>query len=441
MKNPEKSLSSSIEQQKNPEEIKELSISGVWNKFEKIFTSGIQSGKEILNILEESVTPDEENVLFIEARKIVDFYNSEINRTKDDARSEVASILGQTHEVIEHIPSSRLRSFALYNIPREIEKLMDEDERKKYEKYINLEHIKENSKEWKTYLADKIKENDVVLLGECHTFEGIEKKLFFEYLDKAKEKGVTDIGFEVEERFQEYFDRFMETGKFSETDDPKDYKKASEYQRLRLEWHRRHDEKSLKEYASFEVDHADNFLFSRHRFDEFYAMLQKARELGLKVHCIDGNYSDLSEDDFQGNNAQWEELEQPRLSERDERMYKNIKEAVADKNRKILIILGSNHVGRGGAKYKNLSDKLTEDSTIKSFRINIDRNLDEDVTMQGTKKDLNLFLKKDIHLNSILYNFLEKQDIKEIGFDLNSSLFVPKYKQKEIFAYDGYIKI
>jgi len=103
----------------------------------------------------------------------------------------------------------------------------------------------------------------------------------------------------------------------------------------------------------------------------------------------------------------------------------------------MIVLLGAAHLARGELGYKNLGDLLSEDSMIKSFCVNLDRNLDEDITMQETKEKLT----EDIKLNSILYTALEKRGIGQVGFDLDHLLLQTGNEKRENFPFDGYIKI
>ncbi|MFA5987260.1 MAG: hypothetical protein WC797_01235 [Candidatus Paceibacterota bacterium] len=314
---------------------------------------------------------------------------------------------------------------------------MNETERSQYEKFLNIENLKQNQQNWQNYLSKKIKINDVVCLGEAHTAETIEKTAVMGFLEQAQENGLTDVGLEIEERLQEYFDRYLETGKFQETDNPDDYEKVAEYQTLRNKWHKTHEVETLKTMSAFEKTVEDNFVLSGH-LHEYYYLLKRARELGLRVHCIDSNQKHTQEEiDKAFDSGTYTEWKQQKEEERDQRMFANIRNIVASGKGKILVLLGAAHIAKGEMQHKNLGDLLSDDTTLKSFRVNVDRNFDIDVTAQETKQKLG----KSINLNSVLYNALEKQGIGQVGFDLDDSVLINGGRQDKNFPFDGYVKI
>lgn len=415
----------------------------LWQKFKKFFQLRKQIGNELLVELEKSKDSSRQNVLLVEGEKTVESYDSMIDRVGNEAKLEIASLLGESDEIIEQIPPSQLKKCVWYNIPnireefRGHEEFMGEAERSRYEHFLDFDHIEQNQQNWREYLSKKIRENNVVCLGEAHTAEAIEKTTVAEFLEQARENGITDIGLEIEERLQEYFDRYLEIGKFQETDNPKDYEKAIEYQRLRYEWYKTRRIEALHEMMTFEETVADNFVFSGSLYGH-YPLLKKARELGLRIHCIDANqrytHKEIEEAINAGIFIEWE---QQKVAERDRRMFENIKTVVISGKGKILVLLGSAHFAKGELHHKNLGDLLSEDDSIKSFCINMDRNLDTDITMQETKQKSG----KDISLNSVLYTVLERRGIGQIGFDLDDSVLVKGNKQGGKFPFDGYVKI
>ncbi len=437
MKSHETPIFHTAEQKTEIKKTLELSFSNLWNRFAEIFRSKKQSGKELLAGLEKSKNDPEQNALFAEGENVVELYDSAISSVEYEARLEVASMLGEGHEAIEQIPPAQLKRFVWYNLSTPPEGFMSEAERVKYEQRVDLEHIEESSKDWKSYLSEKLKDNNAVLLGEAHTAETAEKKAVTEFLEQAKENSVTDIGLEIEERLQEYFDRYLETGKFQETDDPADYEKVGEYQKLRHEWHASRSIESLKVMSAFEKTVKDNFVFSGY-FYEHYPLLKQARELGLRVQCIDGNQKYTQEEIDKALDAgTFVEWKQQKEADRDTRMFENIKATVADGDRKMIVLIGAAHLAKGELRHKNLGDLLSEDTVVKSFRVNVDRNFDADITMQETKEKLG----ENINFNSVLYNALEKRGSGQIGFDLDDSVLKTGNGQQEGFPFDGYVKI
>ena len=424
------------EKETETEKMLALSFSKIWNRFAEIFGSKKQGGKELLAVLEKSKGDPEQNGLFTEGEKVVELYDSAIKGVAAEARIEVASVIGKSQEVIEQIPPSKLKKFAWYNLSATPEGFISEAERVKYEQRIDLEHIEESSKDWKDYLSEKIRDNNVVLLGEAHTAETVEKKAVTEFLEQAKENGVTDIGLEIEEHLQEYVDRYLETGKFQEADDQVDYEKVGEYQKLRNEWHVSRSVKSLEAMSAFEKTVKDNFVFSSH-FYEHYPILKRVRELGLRVQCIDRNQKYAQEEiDKATDDGTFVEWKQQKEAERDMRMFEKIKATVAGGDRKMIVLIGSAHLAEGELRHKNLGDLLFDDTSVKSFRVNMDRDFDADITIQEKTR-----LGRDINFNSVLYSALEKRGSGQIGFDLDDFVLKSGSGQQERFPFDGYVKI
>ncbi len=435
MKSSETPNFHTTEQQQEVEKTPEISFRNLWKKFMEFFRLQKQSGQELLARLEKSKGEPGQDILSAEGEKIDKLYNLAISRTEDEAKRGVASLVGKGSEVVEQIPPSQLKKFVWYNLSTTPEGFMKESEREKYEQFLDLSRIEEIQQGWREYLSGKIQTNDVVCLGEAHTPETIEKNAVMEFLAQAKENGITDIGLEIEEGLQEYFDNYFETGKFQETDNTEDYEKVFEYQRLRHEWYRTHKIESIKAMSAFEETVKDNFVFLASIY-EHYPLLKKARELGLRVRCVDANQKYSQEEINRALDAgTFTEWKKQKEEERDQRMFENIKN-VADGKNKILVLLGSAHIAKGELGHRNLVDLLSE-GNVKSCIINMDRNLDDDITMQETKKKLGT----DISFNSILYSALERRGIGWVGFDLDDSVFKAGNGSHGSFPFDGYVKI
>jgi len=436
MKSPENPSFHTTEQNRKTERTPEI-FRNLWKRFAEFFRLKKSGSQEVLSELEKRKDDPEQKELLAEAEKIAGLYDATMDDVETEAKLEVATLTGEANEVIEQIPPSDLKRFVWYNLSTTPGGFMKEGERLKYERLLGLGHIEEVKKDWQEYLSQKIEENDVVCLGEAHTAETTEKTAVIEFLEKAKEKGITDIGLEIEERLQEYFDRYLETSKFQDTDNPEDYEKVAEYQKLRHEWHKTHEIKALKAMSNFEKTVKDNFVFSG-TFYEHYPLLKKARELGMRVRCIDANQKYSQEEINQALDTEtFVKWKQRKEAERDQRMFENIHETISDGKGKMLVLLGAAHLARGELRHKNLGDLLAGDETIKSFRINMDRNFDTDITMQETKQKLDT----GINFNSILYTALEKQGIDQVGFDLNDSILKARNDPRKSFPFDGYIKI
>jgi hypothetical protein len=437
MKSPESQNFNIIEQQKESEKSPDFSFRNLWKKFADYFRLKKSSGQEMLKELEKRKDDTEQQNLLSESEKIDELHDVQMRGVESEAELEIASLTGEAHEVIEQIPPSQLKRFVWYNLSATPEGFMKEAEREKLEQILDLSRIEENQRGWREYLSDKIRTNDVVCLGEAHTAETAEKTAVTEFLEQAKENGVTAVGLEIEERLQEYFDRYFETGKFQESDNPEDYEKVAEYQKLRHEWHKTHEMEALKAMSAFEKTVEGNFVFSGY-FYEHYPLLKRARELGLRIRCIDANQKHSQEEIDQALDAgTFTEWKQQKEAERDQRMFENIRGVVSGGRGKMLVLLGAAHLAHGELRHKNLGDLLVEDSSIKSSRINLDRNFDEDITMQETKQKLGM----DIKFNSIFYTALEKRGISRVGFDLDDSVLQAGNGKRENFPFDGYVKI
>lgn len=436
MKSPEINKPNMAEKPETKEAL-DFSFSNSWQKFKELFKSKRQSGDELLAVLEKSQGNPEQDILISEGKEMSDFCDSTISQVEDEAKQELASLLGDSGQTIEQIPQSQLKRFVWYNLSATPDGFMNESERVKNEQLLDFGYIEQAKQDWQNFLSEKIAENKVVCLGEAHTAEMIEKNAVLEFLEQAKKSGISDIGLEIDESLQEYFDCYAETGKFQESDSPDDYERVGEYQELRQEWHRTGDIEKLKAMSAFEETVKDNFIFSGCCYEN-YPILKKARALGIRVHCIDASQKYSREEVDQAlDDEAFTEWEQKKEADRDQRMFDNIHEVVAGGKGKMLVLLGAAHLAKGEMQHKNLGDLLSADKTLKSFRVNMDRDFDSDVMIKEVKRNLS----GDINLNSVFYNALQQKGIDKVGFDLNSSVLVDGEKQEREFPFDGYIKI
>lgn len=349
-------------------------------------------------------------------------------------------------------PETRELSFSApnkivsYNLSKSPERIIDEDERKKLEGIIDFDYIKKEANNWKDYLAGKIKNNNVLLLGEAHTAQMAERNEITNFLETAKENGVTHIGLEIEEYYQEAFDKFIETGKFADEDNPKDYEKVFEFLSLLKDKAVKSDKEPLKELMDFEKRlYYENFLFKQ-SLQHFYPILKEIRELNLKVMCLDSNHRvrtnpKMREEVIKAREeGKLKEYYQEMRFRRDSTMFENTKKGLGDSG-KMLILMGALHTARGdreNEEYKSLGSLLQEDQNINSFAINLDRDFDGDPTNTAKKK------LPDINLNSVLFTAMEKQEDwkgKRFGIDLNENILKGEKCEKENFPFDGYIKL
>ena len=428
------------EERFRPEALKppEFSFGALWNRFSDSLRQKRKEGEEFLASLAAGLreSPEQQDILS-EGENIFDTYNAGISRVEESAKEDVASLLGKAAKTRERLPSSPLARISWYNMSPTPEGHMDEIERSALERALDVPRIESRAKPWMAYLSEKIRENDVVLLGEAHTVEMTEKNALRSYLETAKANGVTHVGFEIQEVFQSAFDRFMETGKFLETDDPSLYENASEYQRLRMAWYERGDSETLGAMSDFRESARDNFVISM-SMHEYYPMLKRMRELGLRAVCIDHNQK-YSEEEFDEaiETVGMSEWKRRNARDRDEKMYENIRATVAGGNKKMMVIVGSRHVAKNGMLHQNAGDLLAEDPSIRSFRVNIDRNLDADVSSREAKAVLG----DGTNLNSVLYTALERNGISETGLDLDDSILRSESPDGESFPFDGYVKV
>ena len=372
-----------------------------------------------------------------EARTISSEIEPRVFDVDNPAGSKDGLEIGRKPETSENMDRHAARSLDWYNLSTNPDSFMTGEERAIYEKSIDFGYIEKAASRWKEYLAEKIKGNQVVLLGEAHTVETVEKDAVVEFLDEAKSSGITDIGLEINDQLQPLVDHYLDTGRLLESDDPTIYDKADEHLRLRRAWYIGRSSESLQQLYQFEKDVKGNNLFATN-LTEFYPILKKARELGLRITCLDGNESHSQEDIDKaievGNLPAWKDSKD---AERDETMFKNIRNVLSDKSKKMLVLLGAAHIAKAGLKHKNVGDLLVGEDSVSSCRVNIDRNFDSDVSMQEVKQQIS----DDIDLNSVLYTRLERAGISDVGFDLTEAVRLPESTVSGQFSFDGYIKI
>lgn len=190
-------------------------------------------------------------------------------------------------------------------------KSIGKQERSKLESKVDMQLVRERATDVREYLTDRIHSSDVVLLGEIHSHETIEKRAVASLLEQAKASGTTHVGVEIPAYYQEAVDRYMATGKLDEEDDPADYERVDEYHRLyseqlaQPEQPKQADKLQKDEFGKYEVIQPEgmtdelfaferkmrkNFLFKNHLSKDF-RLLQGIREAGLTPVCLDANAS------------------------------------------------------------------------------------------------------------------------------------------------------
>jgi len=323
-----------------------------------------------------------------------------------------------------------------YNIYAD--KLLMPEQRMEHEAAIDLAYIKEHSQEWPTYLEDKIENNDVTLVGEAHTPLAIEKRAVAAVLGVARERGLTDVGLEIDESHQPYIDSFMRTGKFVDTDDPGEYDQADKMLELQLAFTADQSVQNYNAMQEFEAAHKHNFLFSsggamlQGQFD----MLRSCREQGLAVHCLDRKIPPPSDD--------VEDIEEYRAREearRDEEMYAKGKNIVKNGDRKLLVVVGAAHVATGAREHTNAGDLFAADQTVRSARLFMERDTEHDPHMTGFAKQHSID-GENLALNSALYSGLKGAGINNVGFDLTPDILTPDGPNLAAPPpFDGYIAL
>ena len=325
-----------------------------------------------------------------------------------------------------------------YNI--HADRLVLPDQRREHEAAINFDYIKEHSQAWPTYLGDKIASNDVTLVGEAHTQVGSEKRAVATMLESARERGLTDVGLELDEAHQPYIDSYLQTGKFVDTDDPSEYDQADRLLELRLAFNADKSPENYRAWRDFEAKHKDNYLFSTggYTLQEQFGLLRACKEQGLAVHCMDAK-APPPLDDVEDLGAYIAAGE----AGRDERMYAKGKDIVKDGGRKLLFIVGAYHVATGAFEHPNAGDLFAADPTVRSTRLFMERDVDHDpdVAMKSFAQQHGEN-GESLSMNSALYSGLQSAGMSGIGFDLTPNVLVPEGPNLATPPpFDGYIAL
>ncbi|MCU0652773.1 MAG: hypothetical protein MUD10_00750 [Candidatus Pacebacteria bacterium] len=293
---------------------------------------------------------------------------------------------------------------------------------------VNVDLVREAADKWQDYLSGKIQENDIVLLGFRHSpaiFENI--GAIAEYLEKAKEVGLTDIMIEMPESNQKYIDRYFATGKFFEDDDPADYKKIPRIVEVE---NRRAGRKGFEEL----VGEMSDTTASRKAINMLYPV-EKARQVGLAVKCFDSNRTGgwVTKDSIDEAKRHADEV----YEQRDQSMNEKFVGLAAGESRKVLAFLGFDHVKHGDPNEKTLQDFLLGESRLKSVGIICDRDYSKDkffARLESSDRKI---------VNSPFFSRLESEKIRSVGFDLAPGMIDKKKARTNEFTlqFDGYIKI
>lgn len=298
---------------------------------------------------------------------------------------------------------------------------------------IDGDEIEQGALAAEAYVEEKCKKHTVVLLGESATCEGAEKQFFASAMEVAKKSGITDIGLEIEDVFQKEIDQYLQTGSFTPQEQSRDYEKlVVRYQELRRKSAGSDDKKAITaihELEAFQRTVQNQFLF-HNGLAEYFPILKKARELGMRVHCIDGR-STPSVDDRDSDNAL-----------RDEALYYGIRR-IHSTGVKLLVLADGARLARKEKPYKNLGDLLAGNKAIDSFQIHLDRNFDADADLRRMKVNQKRTARP---LNTVLFTVLQEWSRQRVtaGEPPLSRMGVDMYSRgggADPTPFDGYMKI
>lgn len=401
-----------------------------------------------------------------EAKSKLRRLDATLGRMKERFLSVANFLTGGMFEREKYKPKEKSKFFAGHYLDQSNQGISTK-ERDDLELQVNTELIQENARNAGEYLFDKIRDNDVVLLGEIHTHATTEKRAVAGFLEQAKQTGTTHIGLEIPAHYQEVVDRYITTGKFDDADDPADYERVDEYHKLFQEQiatgHHPEDtivrqelnqatgkyeavkpEGMKDKMFTFEQETRKNFLFKNH-FDKDFKLLQAIRDSGLKPVCLDADATyGASQELDQGLEAlgrgemtleQLKAKERELEQQRDNFMAQKIQEVVRGGG-KMLAVLGNYHVESGAMEDRpNVADLLGQ-TDIKTSSINLDRDCDSDPEISFLRQET----KSNTSSNSIMFSSIGKEPTladRSIGFDLEPSMV----GQNESTPYDGYIRL
>lgn len=389
-----------------------------------------------------------------------------LGRMKERFLSVANFLTGGMFEREKQEPKEKSKFFAGHYLDQN-NRGISQRERANLESQVDLDRIREKADNAGEYLSEKIRTNDVVLLGEIHTHATTEKRAVASFLKQAKMSGTTHVGLEIPAHYQGAIDRYIETGKFDEDDDPAVYERVDEYHRLFQEqlasghhpedtivkseldpttgrYEAKKPEGMTDEMFAFDRETRKNFLF-KNKFDKDFRLLQGIRDSGLTPVCLDANATyGASQELDQGLEAlgrgevsaeQLKAKEQELEQQRDNFMARKIQEVVAGGG-KMLAVLGNYHVERGAMEDRpNVADLLGQ-TDIKTSSINLDRDCDSDPEISFLRQET----EPDTSSNSVMFSAIGKEPTladRSIGFDLEPSMV----GQSEPAPYDGYIRL
>lgn len=375
-----------------------------------------------------SIMGDRELVDLIELlREDREQHEAAATRTAHQAENDLRFETGAEGEQEPPEPS-RLKKMAWYHKSYAHGLIPSPGDRLELGNLINKDFVVKNAKRGMDYIAEKCRSYQVVVLGESATSEGVERRRLAELLAYLKQQsGLTDIGLEIENIYQDEIDFYLQYGTFDPAENEETLeKKIATYQRLQNEMAARDDVASIADLDSFFASVQSDFLF-KYGLADYYPILKKARGLGIRVHCIEARTqhatSGLSPDETRAI--------------RDVEIYQNIEFIASGMKQKLLILADGARLAREEHPAENLGDMLAKNRNLQSFRIHLDRDFDSDRDLARMKQRQGSRARP---LNSVLFNALGAS--KTFGIDLSSTVFgLKKFDARTIAPFDGYVKI
>ncbi|NMC51958.1 ChaN family lipoprotein [Candidatus Kuenenbacteria bacterium] len=461
-----------------PERERLPDISKIQREIDTETDAGLKAGHDTLSALQSKEQtsaefPPELNAQFAEIQKEtadkLRRLDLSLGRMKERFLSVANFLTGGLFERGRNKPKEKNKFFTGFYVG-EKQLGIGSKERSRLESQVDMGQVRERAKNAGEYLSDKIRGNDVVLLGEIHTHETVEKRATARFLEQAKAAGTTHIGLEIPAYYQEAVDHYMTTGKFDDADDPTDYERVDEYHQLFREqltagvdpknqplFDFQRDEggqyRAIKregvtdEMFAFEQQKMfkKNFLFKNH-LDKNYRLLEAIRQSGLRPSCIDANATygtnqelDRGMESLGRNGVTMETLKAKEAElekQRDIFMMQKIREVV-EGGGKMLAILGNAHVARDSMEGRQNVADLLDETDIRASSINLDRECDSDAELSFFRREEKV---PDTSANSVLFSAIGKDEglaDRSIGFDLDQGIT----GEKAPAPYDGYIRL
>jgi len=135
--------------------------------------------------------------------------NPETEFSEKTAAETVAEVAENLNKNIETFSAHQTNRIFGYNMAAKETDYLTQNEQRVLESLVNVDSITRQAKNWVEYLKEKFEKNDVVLLGEAHTVDVVEKQAVTEILETAKTAGITELCVELEPKAQRFFDNFF----------------------------------------------------------------------------------------------------------------------------------------------------------------------------------------------------------------------------------------